>query len=1064
MKSARVEVMMWLVVLATGVTSAPSMGFAAGDLRVAELKTEYLVDPMGLAAARPRLSWMLLSRERNLKQAAYQVTAHATTGESWDSGRVETDQSTHVSYAGPPLPPRTRVTWKVRVWDTQGRSAQSPPASFEMGLLAESDWGEALWIGKAATPLPEPVQVDAKAMRWIWHSEPGDPSVKAAIGKRAFRRDFELDFAQPETKRAYFACTADAKAVIWLNAQAAGYCTGAAKLFVLDVARLLVRGKNRLEVLVHNGGGAGGLIGQVFIEHNSRAITRISTDAQWESMVVDAQADRIPATGQWTKAREVARVGEGKEWKDLATSNVRPGHFIPPTYLRREWTLNRKPRHARMYATALGIYEIAINGHRVGDQTFAPGFTNYHHRVQVQTYDVASLLKQGRNVITATLADGWYAGTLGWTGDRNSYGPYPLRLRARLDLLDGAKESLVTDAQWKVTHGPVSFADFYDGERYDARKELTGWERPGFKDDQWDAVDAAKLDKVLTSEPAAAVRVTQELKPQKVTNPRPGEYVFDMGQNMVGWVRLRVRGPAGTTVTLRHGEMLHPDGTLYTENLRDAESTDSYTLSGRGTEVWEPHFTFHGFRYVSLAGFPGRPTKDTIVGRVAHSDIPQTLKFSTDNQLLNQLQSNIDWGQRGNFLSVPTDCPQRDERLGWMGDAQVFARTACLNRDVAAFFTKWLRDVNAVQHEGSFTDIAPTMTPRSPGQGTPGWGDAGVIVPWTMYECYGDRRLLEDSFPHMTAWVDRLARANPDFLWKNKRGSDLGDWLAVRATTDKEVLATAFFGYSTRIASQAAAALGNTEAAERYKVLHANIGRAFTDSYVDKASGKIRGDTQTAYVLALRFGLVPDDLRSKVAQQLIKNLQAHDNHLSTGFIGVSHLLPALSQMGRDDLAYTVLLQTSFPSWLYSINQGATTIWERWDGWTPEKGFQNPAMNSFNHYSFGSVGEWMYENIAGLQPLSPGWKRIRVRPIPGRGLKRATGEMKTPYGTLVSRWTLENQKFNLHVQIPVNTTAEVHVPGKVLDAGVPKGAARGKEAAAGSVFEVGSGTWDFASSM
>ncbi len=699
----------------------------------------------------------------------------------------------------------------------------------------------------------------------------------------------------------------------------------------------------------------------------------------------------------------------------------------------------------------------------MSDQHFAPGWTGYDKRVQVQTYDVTRFLRQGRNVIAATLADGWYTGFLGWDGKRNHYGGYPLRFRASLKVLDGSETTLVTDASWKAAHGPILFADFYRGEHHDARKAMPGWTSPNFDDTGWHAVDVADENRNLVGTAGAEVRVSQEIKPRQISNPQPGEYVFDMGQNMVGWVRLRVRGPAGTTITLRHAEMLKPDGTLYTENLRTADSVDRYILSGRGWEVWEPQFTFHGFRYVAMTGFPGRPNLNTITGRVAHSDIPQALEFSTDNPQLNQLQSNIDWGQRGNFLSVPTDCPQRDERLGWMGDAQVFVRTACMNRDVASFFTKWMGDVNTAQHVGAFPDVVPTMLGPG-GAGAPAWGDAGVIVPWTLYECYGDTRLLQQSFSHMAAWVDRIAKMNPDFLWKQGRGSDYGDWLSINALTDKEVLATAFFAHSAHLVAQAASVLGKASEQAQYQRLFESIARAFLQAYVDASTGKIRGDTQTAYALALRFGLLPHDLQSKAGQHLVANIKARDNHLSTGFVGVSHLLPALSQVGRDDVAYALLTQTTFPSWLYSIQQGATTIWERWDGWTEDKGFQTPGLNSFNHYSFGAVGEWMYENIAGLSPLAPGWKRIRVRPVPGANLKRASATLQTPYGPLVSRWELNKGHFRLHVVIPANTTARVHVPGKVMKHTATSGAVQAQSDEGGTVFPVGSGAWEFTSTM
>jgi alpha-L-rhamnosidase len=563
----------------------------------------------------------------------------------------------------------------------------------------------------------------------------------------------------------------------------------------------------------------------------------------------------------------------------------------------------------------------------------------------------------------------------------------------------------------------------------------------------------------------------EELRPKSWAEPAPGKIVFDLGQNMVGWLRLEVKGPAGARVRMRFAEILNPDGTLYTVNLRSARSTDTYVLKGApGGETFEPRFTFHGFRYVELVGYPGRPGPDAITGIVVRSAIRATGSLETSNATVNQLQHNIEWGQRGNFLSVPTDCPQRDERLGWMGDAQIFARTACFNGDVAGFFTKWMTDVaDAQSAEGGFSDVSPRLIDLE--DGAPAWGDAGVIVPWTMYQCYGDTGVLARHYDAMAKWVRYVDAANPNHLWRRRVNNNYGDWVAVNSRTPKDVLSTAFFANSTKLLSRAARVLGKDDEARRYDALFAAIRDAFDQEFV-APSGRILGNTQTAYALALRFGLLPEDKRAAAARYLAEDIERNGWHLTTGFLGVGHLLPALSEAGLDDVAYRLLLQSTFPSWGYSIAQGATTIWERWDGWTQEKGFQDPGMNSFNHYSFGSVGEWMYRVVAGIDTDAekPGYEHVIVRPRPGGGLTFARGTYDSVRGRIATEWRIEGGRLTLSVEVPANTTATVYVPGagdpsKVTEGGVPADTAAGVRflgmEGPTAVYAVGSGTYLFA---
>jgi len=954
-----------------------------------QLTCEYRVDPRGIDAARPRLSWQLESPLRGERQSAYRIlvadspqTLASGRGDVWDSGKVWSGRAVTVRYGGPSLASGERCFWKVRVWDKDGKpSPDSAPALWQMGLLHPSDW-RASWIS-APTP---------------------------------------------------------------------------------------------------------------------------------------------------------------RDSKDN-------GLTLPPCpYLRKTFTLAQPVKQATLYATARGLYALNVNGRRVGDAVFAPGWTDYTKRIAYQTYDVTGRLHVGANALGAVLGDGWYGGYVGFGHRRDLYGDRPqLLAQLVIEYADGSRRTVVSDGSWRGATGPLLHSDFLQGESYDARRAPSGWQpvavepaaprlkqtdvtarlRARVQNDRLSVVadnaiagDPAYLtpkrlrvdftlggaahsrtvneDEMLTipgpgetpgplvlrravygalaapSRPALVaqvgppVRVTQELTPRRVTQPAPGTYLYDLGQNMVGWARLKVRGPAGTPVRLRFGEMLNPNGTLYTTNLRGAKATDTYILSGHGVETWEPHFTFHGFRYVEVTGYPGRPRPDAVTGCVVGSDLPPAGTFVCSQPMVNQLQHNIVWGQRGNFLSVPTDCPQRDERLGWMGDAQIFARTATYNRDVAAFYEKWMDDVEDAQSPaGGFSDVSPRLVDA--GDGAPAWGDAGIIVPWTVYQAYGDTGVLGAHWGAMTRWLDYITQSNPDGLWSKRRNNDFGDWLSIAADTPKDVLATAYYAYDASLMARMARALGRGQEAVRYDALFTHIKNAFNAAYVSP-DGRVKGDTQTCYVLALRFGLLPPDLRPLAAKHLVADIAAKNEHLSTGFVGVGYLCPVLTETGHNDVAYRLLLNDTFPSWGYSIKQGATTIWERWDGYTKEKGFQDPGMNSFNHYSLGSVGQWLYQDVAGIDtdPNAPGFAHILIHPHPGPGLTQARAVYDSIRGRIVSAWRTDGAGLALDVTIPANTTATVFVPAPVgadvTEGGVLVARAPGVSAVRRSgdqiVVSLASGTYHF----
>ncbi|SDF12201.1 Acetyl esterase/lipase [Mucilaginibacter pineti] len=720
----------------------------------------------------------------------------------------------------------------------------------------------------------------------------------------------------------------------------------------------------------------------------------------------------------------------------------------PAQYFQKTFAASGKIRSAKLFVTAHGLYEAKLNGKRIGDAYLTPGWTDYAKRLQYQAYDVTPMLNKGTNTLTIAVGDGWFRGYVGFDGMKDIYGKQT-GLLAQLELTysDGKSEIIPTDESWKSGNGPIRTSSINNGETLDSRIAVNCGQPV--------KVVAYSNNNLVPSE-SYAVSKHETFKPLRSLTTPKGEKVLDFGQNLVGWVVVRLKGKAGDKISIEHAEVLDKAGNFYTANLRNAQATATYILSGNGTgadgkESLEPHFTYFGFRYIKVSGTEGEINPDDFTAVALYSDMRPTGNFSCSNPLINQLQHNIQWGQRGNFLDIPTDCPQRDERLGWTGDAQAFFKTAAYNFDVKSFFSKWMKDVASNQSEnGSVTSVVPDILGAF--GGSAGWADVATIIPWQLYEIYGDRSLLDSQYAMMKKWVDYVQGQSKDGLWQS--GFHFGDWLSFRpgnddgteAITDKYEIAQCFWAHSTQNLINAARTLGKGEDVVKYTDMLSRIKKAYLNEYVT-ASGRLLSNTQTAYVLALHFDMLPENMRARTARYLVDNIKVYKDHLSTGFLGTPYICHVLSRFGYPDVAFTLLNQDTFPSWLYPVKMGATTIWERWDGIRPDGSFQTPQMNSFNHYAYGAIGDWMYQNVLGIQASSPGYKTIRIKPLIGGGLTWAKGSYECVYGKIGAYWKLSGSAIELEVEIPEGTTAEVWVPGSET----PKSVGPGRHRFSGSYF-------------
>jgi alpha-L-rhamnosidase len=989
---------------------APPDLTAPSPLRVVSGTVEHRTDPLGVDADRPRFGWQLTSPVAGGRQAGYELVVSDGDETVWDSGQVASGRQVDVAYGGPTLAPLTRYTWRVRVRDGQGRTSDwSAANAFETGLT--SGW-TAGFIGQA------PVAPDLGGTSWIWYPE-GDPAAGVPPATRYFRRIVDLAAAPA---RATLVITGDDTADVWVNGEQVATSPRGYESWknaaVVDLTGRLRAGANVVAVRAENTTESpAGVVAKLAV-HDGQTVV---TDGAWRASRTGQAGWEQPGfdDSDWPAALAVASYGTGP-WG----SGVRVAQ--PAPLLRKGFTIGKQVASARLLTTALGLHETRLNGRRVGDDVLAPGWTDYTKRLQYKVADVTGLLRPGDNALGTWLGNGWYSGSLGIGGSQR-YGTHPwYSAELHLTYADGSTEVVRTDDTWRVAGGPIRADDLYQGETFDARLVPAGWDGPGFDDSAWSA-PLVRTDPAprLVSQVDNGVTAQEELRPVAITQPRPDVWVFDLGQNFAGWNRLTVRGPAGTTVTMRHAEELAPDGTVYTDNLRAAQATDRFTLAGTGdVETYEPRFAVHGYRYVEVTGLPAgvTPTEDMVTGRAAWAGGGQPGTFTTSDPFVNQLQHNIVWGQRSNMLSIPSDCPQRDERLGWTGDIGIFAATSTFNLAAHNFLDKFADDLVDAQHaDGAFTDVAPGVLDTA---GRAGWGDAGVIVPYTIWQRYGDTGVIDEHFAAMARWVDYLRATSGSDLIRDQW--TYGDWLNVDDNTAQDLISTAFFGWSARLVARMAAATGRTAEAASYGRLADQVAAAFAGRFA-AADGTIGSNTQTGYVLALAFGLLPPERRQAAADKLAAKVAATGGHLSVGFLGVENLLPVLADHGHADTAYQVLRQPGFPGWGYMIDHGATTIWERWDGIRPDGTFNDPGMNSFNHYGLGSVGDFLYRQVGGLAPAEPGYSSLLVAPKPGGGLTSARAEHETPYGTAVSDWSSSGGTVTLRVTVPAGTSATVKVP-------------------------------------
>jgi alpha-L-rhamnosidase len=1052
---------------------ATAAAFAApSSIKPTDLKCEYRTNPLGIDRTAPRLSWILEASNpsaRDLLQSAYQVLAASNEeilrtgkGDLWDSGKVAGNANSQVVYQGKPLKTGMPVFWRVRVWDQAGAASDwSPTARWSMGMLEAADW-KAKWIGKKPVGLyrdpDSPFQQLTKA-NWIWFSKDESAS-KDAPASRLFRTSFQLP-ANRTVLHAIFVLGAANSFDLEINGKRAGRGSSVQMPEILWVEDLLTPGSNSISVRVKRSAKPAGLIGALRVEFTNGAPLEVLSGDAWECSGAEA--------GPWTKAQVLGAYGM-KPWGEVGFVEA---NALPGRALRKEFEVKPGLTRATAYMSGLGLSELYLNGGKIGDAVLSPGLTEYEKRAFYVTYDVTGQLKPGRNGLGVLLGNGRYWAPRGVVPIASrSYGPPKLCLQMEIEYADGKRDVVVSDGSWKLTEqGPLRANNEYDGEVYDARAEADGWARAGFKDDSWQSVEIVDGPAGrLAAQMAEPLRVVEDVKPIKISTLHPGVQVVDLGQNMVGWVRLKVQGKAGTTVMLRFAETLKPDGYLYIDNLRSARATDFYTLKGSGIEIWEPRFTYHGFRYVEVTGYPGTLTAEMITGRVVQDAMQRAGSFETSDSMLNRIHKNIYWGIRGNYRSIPTDCPQRDERQGWLGDRSVVSRSESYMFDVAAFYNKWVQDIEDSQKpSGSVPDVSPAYWVLY-NDGIV-WPSTYVLAPNMLLEQYGDLRAIELHYPAMKLWITYMRGFLQDGIMPK---NTYGDWCVPpekpelihsqdpARVTSGALLSTAYYYKMLTLMSRYAGLLGKTQDQAEFSALASTVKTAFLKKYFKPQDARFDNGTQTSSVLPLAFGMVPDESREAVFASLVRKIEKEsDNHVGVGLVGAQWLMRTLSDNGRADLAFTIAKQNTYPGWGYMVEKGATTVWELWNGDTAD-----PAMNSGNHVmQIGDLGVWMYEYLGGIRSDTEkrGFEHVIIKPYAVQALTFAKASHLSPRGEIRSAWRREGDRLVLDVSIPPTSTATVYVPTQAGQAVKEKGGAKQARSEPGyTVYEVGSGSYSFTS--
>jgi len=1043
----------YLLVICIFLTSCTK--HISSTLWPAHLHVENRVEPIGIGEKAPRLSWTLIqtdTRLRGLKQMAYRVEIASSLGrllsdqaDLWDTGKVGSELTHDLVYAGNPLTSREDCFWRVKVWDQDTHeSGWSQPAHWSMGLLEQREW-KAQWIG-LDTPRPtdgsalsETQQDHFKQISWIKADLPisKDTPLYAYL-----RRSFSIP-ANDTVSKASFIFTADQNASISINGITITSVHRIQRARIVDVTPYLKPGLNVIGLLVNQEDGyPPAAVGELSVTLGSGKSLQIQTDAQWcwNTELIKGWDTPYVSADKWPST---VIIMQRSPWGTPDDATL----YLPPApFLRKNFEVSKPISKATLYATALGLYELHLNGERIGRDYLTPGWTDYSSRLQYQTYDITQHIAQGSNTLGAILGSGWFAGTLAYTGRDHVYGGTP-RFAAQLeiDYKDGSRETITTDGTWKAKVSSVIYADLYQGSSIDLTQLDSNWSNPGYDASHWltpslgwNAVGynpktekplpgkkliLANLPQVLEAANAEPIRITEELSPLHITRTQSGAYIIDFGQNLVGWIKFKTQGNRGQKVVVRHAEMLNPNGTIYTSNLRGANATDYYTLSGNN-DTLEPLFTIHGFRYAEITGLSNPILPSDIHAEVAHNVMERTGDFSCSDPRVNQLYHNIIWGQKGNYVEVPTDCPQRDERMGWTGDTGFFVRTATYNYNVKPFIERWLTTlITDEQNEnGIFPNVAPIASKGDQSAST-AWGDVALTGTYNLWHVYGDTRIIERHFDSLTRYMGFLQAHTINGI---THVGGFGDWVNLGGGATAEVMDTSYYIYLCDLMAQMATAIHKPQYADFYMFLKERSLDSFKTNLL-LPDGQIKGSSQTAYALAFTMNLLPDAMIEKSTSQFLGSIKKFDWHLATGFIGTPRLLPALHNAGLNDIAYKLLLQDTYPSWLYQVKLGATTMWERWDGWTKEKGFQTIGMNSFNHYAFGSVGEFLYRYVAGIDTEGEGYKTIKVAPYPGPGLTSARATYQAVTGLISSDWSISSGTLSLEVKIPANTIGHIRIP-------------------------------------